>query len=448
HWTGNWMVFASFFCLLALIKNKVEGKLKEIKGKCSDRPVKKEDIGKTISQEEFEFYQTISTMGVAVENADRVPRYIIAECASKEDIMEAFLLAKVMEKVKGVENNPRKLEIVSLVEHPSLVTERKDGSIDAVDMNIGAMENKYFREHHLQNKSFDNLIKDYSLKDKEQKNMSVADAKRKFGYEVKQGDEDKKIEGTKMFMGAGSDVTKAGGAAAAAAMQDAMEKTREALLDQGIYMIDYLGTGGGVSRSNPSSNECSTVQGRSQKTTPAAYAQKTLDLVVRHLHEKLSHDPDVKLDEAGNKVLPFVKALSSSDRAMIARSNLGNMYDLPSNSKLYQAETKPRTDAMIGKYNAMYESQEFNALMGYTANPFVALTQYAARPLKRLGSTGGQEAVFPPEVKVDGLRAIGFAAALNAAGNTAPLFYGASEYLKEGVGENKDQDNSQLRRFC
>ena len=419
-----------------LLKEKITSKIATIEEKCGGNGnVVKDKIGKgdkNISQAEFDFYQTMSTMGVAVENADRVPRYIIAECSSKEDMMNAFFLIKTMEKVKEVPEGKRKLEVVSLVEHPNLVTEKGDERrIAAVDMNVEALQNKYFREHHTAGDSgFDNLKDDYSLEEQVRK-MTVADAKRKFGYKVLEGDENKKIEGVKMFMGAGSDVTKAGGSAAAAAMQDAIEKSREALLDQGIYMIDYLGTGGGLSRSNPSSNSISTVQGRTVvRTDPITYAYKTMALQVRNLRAKLVNNGE-EYNQENVSDFPLAKTITSSDRVIMARSNLGNMYDLPKNSEIYEDLTKPRTDAMIEKYNQLYTSEEFSNLVSYSANPFVTLTQYAARPLKRVTSAGGSEAQFPPEAKVDGMRAIGFAAALNASGCLAPTFYGGDEYLKE-----------------
>ena len=420
-----------------LVKEKVASKISEIQAKCNGAVVNKKHIGKEegkISQDDFNFYQTMSTIGVAVENADRVPRYIIAECDSKTDIMEAFFLTKIMEKVKNVPEEKRKLEIVNLVEYPDLVLENQDGKNPAVEMTVGAMENKHFREHHLQNSSYNNLITDYSSDGKTEQKMTVAEVKRMHGLKVKEGDETKIVEGVKIMMGAGSDVTKAGGAASAAAMQEAMERTREALLDMEhpVLLLDYLGTGGGLSRSNPSSNKTTTVQGRSMRTDPAAYAYKIMELSVRNLRNKLASNSPEKIDGeiVDYRDAPLAKNITTEDRILIAQSNLGNMFGLPANDDIYQKHTKERTEKMIRKYQKdIYGKPEFNALISSSANPFVALTQYAARPLKRLGTADGEVAVFPPQIKVDGLRAIGFAAALNVAGNTAPLFYGASEYL-------------------
>ncbi len=425
-----------------------EGKLTDEDKLTNEEKKFKSKIDEFLESKDYKFYQVMESLGLAVENPDKIPQYLIAECRSKSDLLEAFFLLKVMEKIRDPENKIKnKVEIVNLVEHPDRVMEDENKKIPAVEMTVGAMNNKWFGAHHIGIKTSENLLTDYSL-DKGKRRITVAEAKLQYGLTPKPGDELKEVQGVKTMMGAGSDVTKAGGTAAGAAMGDAMERTREALLDmeKPILLIDYIGCGGGVHRSQPVSTQSETTQGRSMRQAVANYAQKTLDLITRYVRTKLGQvfgnktaeekhqiwEDAVKEKTPLVEIMPLAKYISADDRKTLCRLNMSNMAALGANSALWENETKPRTYAMINKYHELYDpekSKEFAALMSYTAEPFVKLTQYAARPVVRTSAAKVAE-VFPPLVNVDKTRAIGFGANLNTAGVCAPLFYGASEYLK------------------
>jgi phosphoenolpyruvate carboxylase len=384
----------------------------------------------TLKQKEFNFYQTIGTFGIAVAHADQIQQYLIAECSSKTDMMEAFFMLKVMEAVRAPQAKD-KIAIVNLVEYPDRVTGKTTAEIPAVRMTVDAMNNPYFRKHHVGIKLNDHLLDDYSLKEGKRR-LTVAEAKRMHNLPVKEGDENKEIVGTKMMMGAGSDVTKAGGVAAAAAMMAVMEHTREALLDNEppMLLVDYIGCGGGIHRSQPVSSAFETVQGRSMRQTAEAIAHKTTNLLTRNLRNRLAMNPDRESD-LGDSTSPLSKLNRPESQKITARLNLGNLANVPSSLSMWESVVKPRTFAMMDIYNKLYKSPEFRELNAYSARIFVDVTQFAARPDKRVTAGKEEKEVFPPKVDVEKTRAIGFGAALNASGICAPMFYGASEYLKD-----------------
>ncbi len=378
--------------------------------------------GNITHKEDFDFYQTLEGMRLAAENPAAIPHYLIAECSSSQAILEAFALLQLMQK----EVNPaEKVEIIPLVEYPAQAME-KNGKIPYAEMLKEAYENPYFSDHHRHlRQAEDPALADYSL-DNGKQPLNVAEAKRRYGLAVKDGDEQKIIHSAKLAMGAGSDITKAGGAAAAALMQNATEKLRESLLDMKdpVLLIDYIGCGGGVHRSQPVSTAYETVQGRSMRQSPYFIAQKTINRLSHHLREKFAHDP------AGGKSSLLGRAFNF----IAAQINLGNLLGMPRNEQAWEQETQPRVHAWVEKYQELYHSEEFKELLGYSADAFAKLTSFAARPAVR--ESGKDTVSFPQGVEVEKLRAIGYGAALNAAGSCASLYYGASAFLKRGGEEN------------
>ncbi len=390
-----------------------------------------------IGDKNDEAYQVLETLGLAARQPDRIPRYLIAECRSKTDMLEAFFLLKVMESMEAPKVKD-KVEIVNLVEHPDLVMQQgPDKTIVAARMTSGAFDNDQFREHHLSITSSNHLLQSYSLKEGDHP-MTVAEAKRTYGIKPADGDETRKVVGVKMMMGAGSDITKAGSSAAAAAMMEATERTREALLnnkDHPVLLVDYIGCGGGVHRTQPVSTSYETVQGQSMRQSPENIAQKVLGLLTDFMHRRLAMNPEVESTRQGEKWLS--KLLHKDDQNLMSRVNMSNLAGLSKNDAMWEARTKDRTYAMMRKYGKLYASDEFRELMSYSADMYANLTKFAARPTARVGAVKKPQGYLAP-VNVKETRAIGFGAALNAAGICAPLYYGGSEYLKS---ESKESDS-------
>ncbi len=392
----------------------------------------------TIPQNDFNFYQTMESFGLAAKYPERISRYLIAECRSKTDMLEAFFMLKVMESLRAPDAQ-KKVEIVNLVEHPDMAMPDQDRQLPAATMTAQAMNNPYFAKQHLGIHSSNYLLDDFSIAHPDKHCITVAEVKRMHQLKINPGDETKEIKGVKMMMGAGSDITKAGSAAAAAAMMDAMEKTREALLNNEVpvLLIDYTGCGGGVHRSQPVSSSFETVQGRSMRQSAESISHKTMNLLTRNLRNRLATNPASPIEHPYKG--PLAKFSNENDRALMCRLNLGNMADMASNPGMWEHETKARTYAMMNTYQDLYKSAEFKELNAFTARVFVDLTQFAARPPKRIEpvTASSEKTGFPPPVDVEKTRAIGFGAALNASGICAPLFYGASRYL-EGIETNPD----------
>jgi len=415
---------------VSTLKSTIETELRVIT-EIAQIPTRQHVTDGALTQGQFDFYQTMESFGFAAQHPNRIPRYLIAECRSNTDTLSAFFMLKAMESLRAPDAK-EKVEIVNLVEHPDRVKETPNGKLPARDMIVASMQNPYFRKHHIENVTSSNhLLHDYKLQGGDRQ-VSVAEAKRMYGLEVREGDETKEVAGVKMMMGAGSDVTKTGGVAAAMAMADAMEKTRNALLNQDppILLIDYIGCGGGVHRTSPIDASFRTEQGRSMRRSGENVAQEVLKLGTRHLFNRLA----MNNPESGQEVPASPGFLSrefkAKDRDILCRLNMGNMASLPTNPGMWENITKQRTYAMMEEYETLYNSEEFKALMGYTSKPFVDITQYAARPAARVGSTETQK-TFPPAVDVEKTRAIGYGAALNAAGICAPMFFGGSKYLAE-----------------
>lgn len=390
-----------------------------------------------IGDKHYELYQTMETMGLAASKPDRVPRYLIAECRSKTDILEAFFLLKVMESLRAP-NAKNKVEIVNLVEHPDRVKGEGNG-IAAVSMTVGAMNNEQFRSHHLSIPSSQHLLEGYSLADGKHP-LTVAEVKGSYGIPIEDGDSTRRIAGVKMMMGAGSDVTKAGGCAAAAAMMDAVDSARKGLLNNEppILLVDYLGCGGGLHRTQPTRTSFETVQGQSMRQSPENVAQKVLTILTDHERRVIALDP--LATKAAQHDKPLAKIVSPEERKLQARVNLSNMAGFPTNDAMWQSQTRPRTYAMMEKYDTLYTSPEFEQLMSYSANMFGDMTKFAARPSDRVGAPKKEKGFLAP-VSVAETRAIGFGAALNAAGIYAPMFFGGSDYLNT----TNPEDEKQLR---
>lgn len=404
-------------------------------------------IDEVVGKDNYNMYQVMQTMSLAAKKPNQIPRYLIAECNSTTDMLEAFFLLKVTESLEEEKRKAReketekaeapvngKVEIVNLVEHPPLVKDKGQGPI-AAQMTTGAMANADFREHHLSITNSNHRLKTYSLK-RGDHDMTVAEAKRTYGLKVNEGDEDRTIKGVKMMMGAGSDITKAGSSAAAAAMMDTMERTREALLNNKecpILLTDYIGCGGGVHRTQPVSTSYETVQGQSMRQSPENIAQKVLGLLTEHMHKRLAMNPD----SAQDKYLGRVHA--PSDHKLMVQVNMSNLAQLGQNDAMWQNETRARTYAMMDKYGELYKSERFEEMMGNTADMYANLTKFAARPSNRVTSGEVKWDGFPARVDVMKTRAIGFGAALNASGICAPLYYGGSEYLKTANAQEERQ---------
>ena len=136
-----------------------------------------------------------------------------------------------------------------------------------------------------------------------------------------------------------------------------------------------------------------------------------------------------------------------SAELIVAQLNLGNLEGMPLERQDWENQTKKRIGAQMDMYKEIYTDPAYSAYMGFTADPFVKLTSYAARAAARTRSAGGDES-FPPLVDVSNLRAIGYGAAINTAGSCTTYFYGSSKFLnldEQGhIPEAEKQELAQL----
>ncbi|MEI7668895.1 MAG: hypothetical protein WCJ33_02285, partial [Pseudomonadota bacterium] len=405
----------------------VETKLDAIKKK-SGNGVSLDDLAQDrVSKDEFNFYHAMEALKVAVKSPDKAPHVIIAECADKDDMLKSFALLKIMEK-DFASVGADKVAIISLTEYPDKVMQGTDGKIPCVEMMKEVMSNTHFKKHHEEIQSNRNLLRNYSLEKNNTETLTIAEAKKIHGIKPKEGDDKKYLKLAKIVMFAGSDVTRAGSSAAAAAVKDASEKTIEAMLDMGILPIIYKGVGSSIARSAVANEPIQTdSQGRALRTDH----RKRADEITKVHTENIKDIINASNDNEDNKKLGRIITLE--DSKILARTNLGNVANLPENPDMWKEQTKERTYSMIRKYNEeLFEDADFKELMSYTANPFVKeASAFAARTEERNKLKNDEQAIFPPAVNTKKMRAIGFQGALNASGICASLFYGGSSYLKE-----------------
>jgi phosphoenolpyruvate carboxylase len=274
--------------------------------------------------------------------------------------------------------------------------------------------------------------------------QTVAEVKKTYGLPVPMdsrgnilweqvSEHDKKlIDHTKMVMFAGSDIMKSAGPAGAAFTRHQIEDLRSRMLDQDppVLLIDYTGLGGGLHRSQPAATTFETTQGRSMRQTAASIAQKAVITMARFVRRTLG---------LGDDNLPA----KESDRRKLAQINLGNMAGFPVHPGEWAKPggTGERANACMDQYKQLYDSPEFACMMAFSADKFVKLTSYAARPPGR-NRASGDSSDYPPIVDVKELRAIGYGAALNISGSCASLFYGVGDFLnlkgKEDIAAVED----------
>jgi len=383
----------------------------------------------------YKFFETLRGFQIAAEHPEAVPRYLIAEChGSKDgqessDILAAFFMLKAMEsnEVRYDLSKP-KVEIVPLFEY-------RDDVENAPQTVTEAYRNEYFRAHH-------NAItnpRDPAITKTAQKtgpltaphdvlglqrtqladapdaeHISVKEAKERFGIKPKEGDEKRTVAATKIVMYAGSDITKSAGSGGAGLVMHTTNAMREKMLDMDVpvLLVDYTGVGGGVHRSQPVATAFETAQGRSLRQTPQSIAQKILMQAGRAVRKIL-----------GLEVQPihYTDDKDLKKQAVItAQLNMGNIAALPWNEEGWLTDTKPRLDASMTMYQELYNDPAYSAFFDYTADIFVKVTSYGARGASRTDTD---------RPYVEGLRAIGYGAALNASGSCAGLYYGASAFL-------------------
>lgn len=382
------------------------------------------------------FYETLKGFQIAAENPQAIPRYLIAECENSTDVLTAFFMLKAMEpnETRHLGNVRERVEIVPLFEHREHVEQSPQTLTEAY-------QNRHFRTHHNglthpQDPAINERVpvrQSLTLPDgtfapsPEMRRITVAEAKEHYGIKPEMKDKNRLIEATKLVMYAGSDITKSAGSGGAGLVMHTTNEMRKTLLDldHPVLLVDYTGVGGGMHRSQPVSTAYETAQGRSLRQTPQSIAQKILLQAGRAVSKFLG------LELPRMHGLEAAKNYSAEkDAVLTAELNMGNLAGLQWNNEAWGRKngTGERLSATMTAYQGLYDDPAYAAYMGYSADPFVKLTSYAARSAARVGSKSDQG--FPPLVDVANLRAIGYGAALNASGSCAGLYYGASAFLK------------------
>lgn len=400
------------------------------------------------------FYETLKGFQIAAEQPDAIPQYVIAECHDTTDMLTAFSFLKVMEENgKRHDLSAPKVEIVPLFEYRGDI-QHEEGNpkkLGAVETIKQAYANNHFRAHHnaitdphdpaivshirentplqLQSDPLGLTKATLTLSDDPQ-HITVAEAKKRFGIPTFKemaargewvtpadfAQDDKQVEATKLIMYAGSDITKSAGSGGAGLVMKNTNKMRKMLLDldHPVLLIDYTGVGGGMNRSQPVATAYETTQGRSLRQTPQSIAQKILLQAGRAVGWMLGISPQDSHAETPN----------NKEKVITAQLNVGNLAALP---WVESQDTVHRLNKTMSAYQALYDDPTYAAYLGFTANEFVKLTSYAARPPSRMRAD--RDDGFPPLVDVSNLRAIGYGAALNASGSCAGLYFGVSDFL-------------------
>jgi|GEM_PF-5127508 len=393
-----------------------------------------------IREEDYGFYQTMESLGIAVQNPDKIGEVIIAECGGTEDLLRGFALLNLMKQSRN-RDAKQNIEVIPLTEYPERVLEAKDPetgkvTIPAVQMLLEALGNEYFLEHQLSITSGNYLLRNYGFTIAEIERpqgdvLTVGDVKKRYGIakddpEIPAEFDATPLRGTWRIMFAGSDMTRVGGQAAKVACDAAIEAVRKALLKIGILLEPYNGLGGGISRSNPThTNVATRGQGNRMVEIPEEVAGTTLNRTVMNMEQALRGQHTERYD--------------SSYQAEVTKKllNIGNIANLPANEAVWHKETKPRTEAMINTHQELFYSESFSDLVSLTAH-YAAATSLGARAMKRpqTGQAANNIVLFPPLMDVREMRAIGYQAALNTSGLCASLYYGISELLekqKQGI---------------
>ncbi len=402
-----------------------------------------------LTQEQVEFYETFAGLRVASKFPEAIHSYVIAETGviEKEDfepkvaarildmrhtdsrrtwhkaipkmsdekvremacnevisekVKEDLLAVMFMKYMNGGEDYKNKaaehkMEIIPLFESFQSITQGWS-SMDKLDRD------GHFQDY-IKNCSRNEVPK-VTLPDGAERVMNIAEAKIALGMEPSPGDEKRDVIASITIMHAGSDAMRENGGGISPLNTHYQERVQEKLIEQGIWVEMYQGTGAAVHRSHPSSSHVarSTIQGGERHHVDAVtMAWQILTSIAVSIANRLGFT----LPEKFHDVLASYPG------------HMGNSMIMPKESVEIKKATQEPLEAACKAHAERFEDPAFQRFFTkFSAFDYTKMFNFSARPDGRVGAFA-----------LDKVRAIGFSMSLFAGGSNNTLIGGMNEFF-------------------
>ena len=355
-----------------------------------------------VIQQDIEAYDRLKSVLLLVDNPERMPHYISAECDGANTLFAQHILSKAL-----VRNNGRVKNLIFSL--PESVDAIKNISNDWKIM----LENPYVLD---QIKQADrNPPVYYDEKTGAEKNFTAAQMLKKMGLkDIDPSLGDVKIESKQIVMFPSSDIIKVYSAPAANFLiADQKYKLMQEFAKKGIYLTFEEGVGSSVVRGNPKSYDIGTIQGRNVRISQEAICSRDISHKSAQAHEHLDLPRNgVEVDKKEDITLKT--QIEHDPRFNYMNSDFETFRYISNNPEKWQNYMKEFTK--VGEsYAELYESKPFSKYFAVGSyQEFAKLISFSARSVVKTGDTQKEFEIYPTETSVDKIRAIQFAASTSA----------------------------------
>jgi hypothetical protein len=332
-------------------------------------------------QVEVEVYDTLKSVQIMVNNPERIPHYITAECDGANTLLAQHITCAAFAKDGKVKNM-----IMPLCESAEAINRLPDEYAKL-------LENDYILEQIKQaGRKPPKMFSD----DGKERSMTVGDILGGMGYE--EGDNkqwSKKIHSSYVIMFPSSDIIKTNsGPASNFLIAQVKNQLKHIFAEKGIYLEFHEGVGSNVMRGNPKQGSMLTVQGRDTKVSPEAVTLRD----AKHKAKMARHHLQLELPELKDPRFSYANDDQSADLFIAKNSAKWNQHRAMF-LKVGKAFSELYEKAIFGKYFSYASLQEFAKLVSFSARPNIKTGDKA------------EISIYPKETNVDSIRAIQFAAA-------------------------------------
>ncbi len=333
-------------------------------------------------QLDIEVYDRLKSVQIMVQNPERLPHYITAECDGANTLLAQHIsCAAFVDEGKKVKNM-----IIPLSE-----------SAETIDRLPDAWAKMLESEHIVEQiKSAGRKPPTMFTKDGKERQMVIGDILGGMGH----NDSNKKlwsrsVISSYIIMFPSSDIIKTNsGPASNFLIAQVKNQLMQIFAEKGIYLEFHEGVGSNVMRGNPKQGSMFTVQGRDARVSPEAITLRD----AKHKAKMARHQLQLPLPESKDPRFSY----ANDDQ-------LTNLY-IANNAERW-GQYRAMFTRMGRAYQELYEQASFGKYFSYgSLQEFAKIVSFSARPSIKTGDKA-ELSIYPKETNVEGIRAIQFAAA-------------------------------------